>query len=45
MTDTKFIDTATGKLHLTGKLAKIHLTNCGLPATEDDEAMSMDDFL
>ena len=43
MTDTKFIDTATGKHHL--KLAKIHLTNHGLPATGDDEAMSMDDFL
>ena len=42
MTDTKFIDTVTGKLHL--KLTKTHLTNHGLPATGDDEAMSMDDF-
>ena len=43
MTDTKFIDTATGKLHL--KLAKIHLTNSGLPSTGNAETMSMDDFL
>ena len=45
MTDTKFIDTATGKLHL--KLAKIHLANSGLPSTGNAETMSesMDDFL
>ena len=43
MTDTKFIDTATGKLHL--KLAKIHLANSGLQSTGNAETMSMDDFL